>query len=259
MSFAAAAQLATEFPFEEEVGNSLIVREPVGVVGAITPWNYPLHQIAAKVAPALAAGCTVVAEAERGGTAQRLHPGRNPRRHRPAAGRLQPRHRDRPGRGGGYRLASLVDMVSFTGSTRAGKRVMQLAADGVKRVASSSGASRQRHPRRCRSLCRVPAGVAACYINSGQTCSALTRMIVPRSRLAEVEALATETAETYKPGDPFEADTRLGPLVSSTQLARVRGYINKGVEEGATLLTGGAELPRASTRGTSCDPRCSPT
>ena len=95
----------------------------------------------------------------------------------------------------------------------------------------------------------MPAGVAACYINSGQTCSALTRMLVPRSRLAEVEALAVETAETYTPGDPFEGDTRLGPLVSATQLERVRGYIKKGVDEGATLLTGGAELPDGLDKG----------
>jgi len=250
MSFAAAAQLATEFPFEEEVGNSLIVREPVGVVGAITPWNYPLHQIAAKVAPALAAGCTVVLKPSEVAPlnafilAEILDDIGLP----PGVFNLV------TGTGPvvGEAIAShpLVDMVSFTGSTRAGKRVMQLAADGVKRVALELGGKSPNVILEDADLsAAVPAGVAACYINSGQTCSALTRMIVPRSRLAEVEALATETAETYKPGDPFEADTRLGPLVSSTQLARVRGYINKGVEEGATLLTGGAELPEGLDKG----------
>jgi aldehyde dehydrogenase (NAD+) len=250
MSFAAAAQLATEFPFEEEVGNSLIVREPVGVVGAITPWNYPLHQIAAKVAPALAAGCTVVLK---------------PSEVAPLNAFILAEILDDIGLPPGVfnlvtgvgpivgeAIAShpLVDMVSFTGSTRAGKRVMQLAAEGVKRVALELGGKSPNVILEDADLsAAVPAGVAACYINSGQTCSALTRMLVPRSRLAEVEALAVETAETYKPGDPFEGDTRLGPLVSSTQLERVRGYINKGVDEGATLLTGGAELPDGLDKG----------
>src|SRR5580700_8475677 len=250
MSFAAAAQLATEFPFEEEVGNSLIVREPVGVVGAITPWNYPLHQIAAKVAPALAAGCTVVLK---------------PSEVAPLNAFILAEILDDIGLPPGVfnlvtgvgpvvgeAIAShpLVDMVSFTGSTRAGKRVMQLAADGVKRVALELGGKSPNVILEDADLsAAVPAGVAACYINSGQTCSALTRMLVPRSRLAEVEALAVETALTYTPGDPFESDTRLGPLVSSTQLERVRGYINKGVDEGATLLTGGADLPEGLDKG----------
>jgi acyl-CoA reductase-like NAD-dependent aldehyde dehydrogenase len=250
MSFAAAAQLATEFPFEEEVGNSLVVREPVGVVGAITPWNYPLHQIAAKVAPALAAGCTIVLK---------------PSEVAPLNAFILAEILDDIGLPPGVfnlvtgvgpvvgeAIAShpLVDMVSFTGSTRAGKRVMQLAAEGVKRVALELGGKSPNVILEDADLsAAVPAGVAACYINSGQTCSALTRMLVPRSRLAEVEALAVETAETYKPGDPFEGDTRLGPLVSSTQLERVRGYINKGVDEGATLLTGGAELPDGLDKG----------
>jgi acyl-CoA reductase-like NAD-dependent aldehyde dehydrogenase len=127
---------------------------------------------------------------------------------------------------------------------------MQLASEGVKRVALELGGKSPNVILEDADLsAAIPAGVAACYINSGQTCSALTRMIVPRSRLAEVEAMAVETAETYKPGDPFEGDTRLGPLVSSTQLERVRGYIKKGVDEGATLLTGGAELPDGLDKG----------
>ncbi len=250
MSFAAAAQLATEFPFEEEVGSSLIVREPVGVVGAITPWNYPLHQIAAKVAPALAAGCTVVLK---------------PSEVAPLNAFILAEILDDIGLPPGvFNLVTgvgpvvgeaiathpLVDMVSFTGSTRAGKRVMALAADGVKRVALELGGKSPNVILEDADLAAaVPAGVAACYMNSGQTCSALTRMIVPRSRLAEVEALAVSTAETYTTGDPFEGDTRLGPLVSATQLERVRGYIKKGVDEGATLLTGGAELPDGLDKG----------
>ncbi len=250
MSFAAAAQLATGFPFEEEVGNSLIVREPVGVVGAITPWNYPLHQIAAKVAPALAAGCTVVLK---------------PSEVAPLNAFILAEILDDIGLPPGVfnlvtgvgpvvgeAIAShpLVDMVSFTGSTRAGKRVMQLASEGVKRVALELGGKSPNVILEDADLATaVPAGVAACYMNSGQTCSALTRMLVPRSRLAEVEALAVSNAETWTPGDPFAGDTRLGPLVSATQLERVRGYIKKGVEEGATLLTGGAESPDGLDKG----------
>ena len=251
MSFAAAAQLATEFPFEEEVGNSLIVREPVGVVGAITPWNYPLHQIAAKVAPALAAGCTVVLK---------------PSEVAPLNAFILAEIIDEVGLPPGVfnlvtgvgpvvgeAIAShpLVDMVSFTGSTRAGQAGHgSWPPKASSAWPSSSAASRPTSSSRTpTSPPAVPAGVAACYINSGQTCSALTRMIVPRSRLAEVEELAVETAETYTPGDPFDADTRLGPLVSATQRERVRGYINKGVDEGATLLTGGAELPEGLDKG----------
>jgi acyl-CoA reductase-like NAD-dependent aldehyde dehydrogenase len=250
MSFSTAAQLATEFPFEEESGNSLIVREPVGVVGAITPWNFPLHQIAAKVAPALAAGCTIVLK---------------PSEVAPLNAFILAEIFDEIGLAPGVfnlvtglgpvvgeAIAShpLVDMVSFTGSTRAGKRVMQLAAEGVKRVALELGGKSPNVILEDADLSSaVPAGVAACYINSGQTCSALTRMLVPRSRLAEAEELAVQTAETYTPGDPFDANTRLGPLVSATQLERVRGYIKKGVDEGAKLLTGGGELPEGLDHG----------
>ena len=250
MSFATAGQLATEFPFEEELGNSLIVREPVGVVGCITPWNYPLHQIAAKVAPALAAGCTVVVK---------------PSEVAPLNAFILAEIIDEIGLPPGVfnlvtgvgpvvgeAIAShpLVDMVSFTGSTRAGKRVMQLAAESIKRVALELGGKSANILLEDSDFASaVPAGVSGCYINSGQTCSALTRMLVPRSRLAEVEQLAVEAAESYKPGDPFDSETRLGPLVSATQLERVRGYITKGIDEGAKLLTGGAEAPEGLEKG----------
>jgi len=250
MSFTSAVELATEFPFEEQVGNSLIVREPVGVVGAITPWNYPLHQIAAKVAPALAAGCTVVLKPSEVAPLNAFilaeifdEVGLPPGVFNLVTG---------VGTVVGEAIAShpLVDMVSFTGSTRAGKRVMALAAEGVKRVALELGGKSPNVILEDADLeAAIPAGVAACYINSGQTCSALTRMLVPRSRLAEVEELAVQTAETYTPGDPFDAATRLGPLVSATQLERVRGYIKKGVDEGARLLTGGAEAPEGLEQG----------
>ena len=250
MSFATAAQLASEYVFEEPLGSSLIVREPVGVVGAITPWNYPLHQIAAKVAPALAVGCTVVLKPSEVAPLNAFvlaeifdEVGLPPGVFNLVAG---------TGPVVGEAIAShpLVDMVSFTGSTRAGKRVMQLASEGVKRVALELGGKSPNVILEDADLEKaVPAGVAAAYINSGQTCSALTRMIVPRSRLGEVEDLAVKTAETYVTGDPFDAATRLGPLVSATQRERVRGYIHKGIDDGARLLTGGAESPEGQETG----------
>jgi aldehyde dehydrogenase (NAD+) len=144
----------------------------------------------------------------------------------------------------------LVDMVSFTGSTRAGKRVMQLASETVKKVALELGGKSANVILEDADLqTAVPTGVTMAYMNSGQTCSAHTRMIVPRSRLSEVEEIASASAQTYTTGDPFEPTTRLGPLVSAVQRERVRGYIKKGEEEGATLVTGGAEAPEGLDKG----------
>jgi acyl-CoA reductase-like NAD-dependent aldehyde dehydrogenase len=143
-----------------------------------------------------------------------------------------------------------VDMVSFTGSTRAGKRVSELASQRVARVALELGGKSPNVILEDADLSKaIPAGVGGAFLNSGQTCTALTRMIVPRSKLAEIEELATKAAEAYTPGDPFEATTRLGPLVSAAQQTRVRDYINKGVEEGAKLLTGGADQPEGLDKG----------
>jgi aldehyde dehydrogenase (NAD+) len=141
-------------------------------------------------------------------------------------------------------------MVSFTGSTRAGRRVSELAAETVKPVAMELGGKSPNVILDDADLERAaPDGVAKCFLNSGQTCSALTRMLVPRQRLAEAEELAKAAAESFTPGDPFESSTRLGPLVSEVQRERVRGYIEKGVEEGARLITGGAEPPEGLDRG----------
>jgi acyl-CoA reductase-like NAD-dependent aldehyde dehydrogenase len=249
-SFGSMGPIAADFTWEKEVGTSLVVREPVGVVGAITPWNYPLHQIAAKVAPALTAGCTVVVKPsevaplnafvlaeifdELGAPAGifNLVTGVGP-----VVGEAIAGHKD-------------VDMVSFTGSTRAGKRVSEVASATVKRVALELGGKSANVMLDDADLAKsVPDGVAKCFANSGQTCSALTRMLVPRERLAEAEELARTAAETYTPGDPFEKSTRLGPLVSAVQRDRVRNYIDKGIGEGATLLTGGAEAPDGLDEG----------
>ena len=250
MDFAMAVQALGELRWEEEIGNSLVVREPAGVVGAITPWNYPLHQVAAKVAGALGAGCTVVLK---------------PSEVAPLTAFMLAEVIDEVGLPAGvFNLVTgvgpvvgeaiaahpKVDMVSFTGSTRAGKRVMQLAAETVKRVALELGGKSANIILDDADLSKaVPAGVAAAYLNSGQTCSALTRMLVPRDRLGEAEELAGPAAEGYTCGDPFDAATRLGPLVSAAQRERVRGYIAAGLDQGAKLVTGGAEAPEGLDRG----------
>jgi len=248
--FASMPKLMEEIAWEEEVGNSRILREPVGVLGAITPWNYPLNQIAAKVAPALAAGCTVVLKPSEVTPlnafllaevieAADLPPGvfNLVTGLGPVVGEAIAGH---PG----------VDMVSFTGSTRAGRRVSELAAETVKPVAMELGGKSPNVILDDADLARaVPDGVAKCFLNSGQTCSALTRMLVPRQRLAEAEELARAAAESFTPGDPFDPSTRLGPLVSDVQRERVRGYIEKGVEEGARLIAGGAAPPEGLERG----------
>jgi betaine-aldehyde dehydrogenase len=249
-NFANYARILKEYSFEQKVGNSIVVREPVGVVGAITPWNYPLHQIALKVAPALAAGCTVVLKpsevapfnafilaevAEAAGLPKgvlNVVTGTGA-----AAGEALVKH---PG----------VDMISFTGSTRAGKRISELAAQTVKRVALELGG-------KSASLILDDADLAAavkgtvngCYLNSGQTCTALTRMLVPDSLYQEASRLAAETAKGFVVGDPMAETTRLGPLTSQAQLERVRGYIRKGVAEGAELLAGGADAPEGVPSG----------
>ena len=249
-NFANYAKLVKEFAFETRVGNSLVVREPVGVVGAITPWNYPLHQITLKVAPALAAGCTVVLKpsevapfnafilAEAASSAG-LPPGvlNIVTGYGTAAGEALVEH---PG----------VDMISFTGSTRAGKRISEIAAQSVKRVALELGGKSASVILDDADLpAAVKGTVNGCYLNSGQTCTALTRMLVPQSKYEEAVKIAAEIAAGFTVGDPLAESTRLGPLTSRAQLERVRGYIRKGLAEGAELVAGGAEPPEGVPPG----------
>jgi acyl-CoA reductase-like NAD-dependent aldehyde dehydrogenase len=250
-TFRASAQLVRELPFEEHVGNSLIVREPIGVVGAITPWNYPLHQIAAKVAPAIGVGCTVVLKPSEVTPLNAFVLAEVIDEVGLPAGVFNLVTGTGPGAGEAIAAHPLIDMVSFTGSTRAGRRVSELASQTVKPVALELGGKSPNVILDDADFERaVKDGVGKCFLNSGQTCSALTRMLVPRERLAEAEAIARETAEhAFTPGDPFDPQTRLGPLVSETQLERVRGYIARGIDEGARLLTGGAEPPEGLDRG----------
>jgi acyl-CoA reductase-like NAD-dependent aldehyde dehydrogenase len=249
-NFANYAKLAGGFEFEKKVGNSVVVREPVGVVGAITPWNYPLHQIALKVAPALAAGCTVVLKPSEVAPfnafilAEVIEAAGLPRGvfnlvtgFGPAAGEALVKHPQ-------------VDMISFTGSTRAGKRISEVAAQTVKRVALELGGKSASVILDDADLAAAVKGtVNGCYLNSGQTCTALTRMLVPESLYQKASELAVEAAKGFTLGDPMQETTRLGPLSSQMQRDRVREYIKKGQAEGAELLTGGADQPEGLPGG----------
>ena len=236
--------------WEEQIGTSMIVREPLGVVGCITPWNFPLHQIAAKIAPALTAGCTIILKPTEIAPlnayilTQIIHEAGLP------AGVFNLVTGRGPVVGESIASHPLVDMVSFTGSTRAGKRVSELAAQSIKRVSLELGGKSPNIILEDADLQKAVAdGIMKCFLNSGQTCSALSRMLVPRSRLAEAEAIAAAAAARFTPGDPFDDNTRLGPLVSAAQLERVRAYISKGIEEGAKLVTGGVEPPDGHATG----------
>jgi len=235
---------------EETVGNALIAREPVGVVGAITPWNYPLHQIAAKVAPALAAGCTVV-----------LKPSEVAPLNAFVLAEVMAEVGLPPGVfnlvtgigsvvGEAIAAHPEVDMVSFTGSTAAGKRVMSVAAGSVKRLALELGGKSPFVILPDADIEKAAArGVQAAFLNSGQTCSALTRMVAPRSKLAEIETAVKAVIARTKVGDPFGEGVFLGPLISQTQHDRVTGYIKLGLEEGARLVVGGADKPEGLETG----------
>lgn len=233
------------YEWEYALGSSTIVREPVGVVGAITPWNYPLHQITAKVGAALAAGCTVVLK---------------PSELSPLTAHLFAEMIDQTGMlPGVFNMVTgygsdtgeaLVDhpgvgMISFTGSNAVGRRIAARAADGIKRIALElGGKSALLILDDTEDLEKaVRYGVRSCYQNAGQTCNALTRMLVPRSLLPEVEQFAANAAQSYPTGDPFDPSTRLGPMVSARQRDRVRGYIACGLDEGARLVAGGNDAP----------------
>jgi acyl-CoA reductase-like NAD-dependent aldehyde dehydrogenase len=250
ITFSDNAQRAMDYVWEEEEGNSTLVREPVGVVAAITPWNYPLHQIANKVAAALAAGCTVVLKPSEVAPvnaflfADIVHDVGLPK------GVFNLVTGVGPVVGEAIVAHPKTDMVSFTGSTRAGKRVMQIAAEMVKRVSLELGGKSANIILEDADIeAAVRDGVFKCYLNSGQTCSALTRMVVPRARLSEIEDLAVEASAGLMPDDPITGSSLLGPLVSAAQQQRVRDYINTGVDEGARIITGGVTPPEGLEKG----------
>lgn len=232
------AALAAGYGFEEQVGNSRVFQEPVGVVGAITPWNYPLHQVVAKAAPALAAGCTVVLK---------------PAEDTPLVAQLFAAILDEAGLPAGvFNLVTGlgpvagqalaehpgVDMVSFTGSTAVGRQIGATAGAAVKRVALELGGKSANVILPGADLARaVNVGIANVFANSGQTCSAWTRILVDSARYDEAVEAATAAAAKYVPGE------RLGPVVNAKQRERVRGYIRRGAAEGARIVVGGPDAP----------------
>jgi aldehyde dehydrogenase (NAD+) len=251
LTFSSMPELVKEVTWQEEVGNSLIVREAAGVVAAITPWNYPLHQIANKVAPALAAGCTVVLKPSGIAPLNAFVLAEIVEEVGLPAGVFNLVSGTGPVVGEAIVAHPETDMVSFTGSTRAGRRVSELAAQAPKPVALELGGKSPNVILDDADLEEaVTDGVAKCFLNSGQTCSALTRMLVPRDKLEQAERIAATIAdEAFTPGDPFQDGSALGPLVSDDQRERVRGYIEKGQQEGARLVAGGAEPPEGLERG----------
>jgi aldehyde dehydrogenase (NAD+) len=245
-----AIEILRDYPFQEVRGTTLIAREPIGVCGLITPWNWPMNQIMCKLAPALAAGCTVVLKPTEVAPlnaillAEALHEAAFP----PGVFNLV--NGDGPTVGQALASHPGVDMVSFTGSTRAGILVAKAAAPTVKRVTQELGGKSANILLEDADLEKaVPAGVGSCFMNSGQSCNAPTRMLVPESRHAEAVALAKAAAEAARVGDPFAEGVTLGPVVSAAQFEKVQRLIRAGVEEGATLVAGGPGRPPGLERG----------
>jgi aldehyde dehydrogenase (NAD+) len=241
-----AAEALNEIAWEERIGNTVVCREPTGVIGAITPWNAPLKMICMKAGAAIAAGCTVVlkgseiaplssfifAEAGLPDGVFNLVCGTGPQ-----VGEAVASH-------------PLVDMVSLTGSVRAGQRVMELAAASIKRVGLELGGKSANIILSDADLERaITVGIDDAFRNAGQVCGSLSRVLVPRQRLAEAEEFAVRKAESFVLGDPFDPATTLGPVKTAGQRERVRGCIRSGQEEGARLLTGGPEAPAGLPRG----------
>jgi len=243
-----------EYKFEEELGNSLIIKEPIGVVGCITPWNYPLHQVVSKIAPALAAGCTVVLKPAELAPLSALMLADAAHEIGLPAGVLNVVCG--AGRVVGEAIVGHpdVDMVSFTGSLQAGRKVASLAGDGIKKVTLELGGKSAFVVLDDAPLDKaIPAGINNCMQNSGQTCSAWTRMLVPRARQAEIIELAKAQLAKLAVGDPFDPKTRLGPLASANQRETVLGYIGQGKKEGAQLVAGG-DRPASLAKGFYVEP-----
>jgi aldehyde dehydrogenase (NAD+) len=247
---AEAARVLEHFKFEELKGSTLMRKEPIGVCGLITPWNWPMNQIACKVGPALAAGCTMVLKPSELASlsayvfAQILDEAGTP------AGVFNLVNGDGPTVGSAIASHPDVAMVSFTGSTRAGVNVATAAAPTVKRVTQELGGKSANIVLDDADLTKaVRNGAQACFRNTGQSCNAPTRMLVPRSKMTDAAAIAKSEAEAAKIGDPRREDTTIGPLVSKTQFEKVQKLIRQGIQEGATLVTGGSGLPTGVNKG----------
>ncbi len=248
--FSAALEALKTFKFTEQAGSARIVKEPIGVCGLITPWNWPMNQIAVKVAPALAAGCTMVlkpseiAPVDATILAEVMHAAGVP------AGVFNLVHGDGPGVGAPLSAHPGVDMMSFTGSTRAGILVSKAAADTVKRVALELGGKSPNIILEDAPLEKaVKKGVRDVMMNTGQSCNAPTRMLVARKHYDAAVEIARATAESVKVGDPADSNTHMGPLVSDAQFQKVQSLIEKGIAEGARVVTGGPGKPAGLEKG----------
>ena len=244
-----AMAVLKDYKFEEQRGTTMIAKEPIGVCGFITPWNWPVNQIATKVAPALATGCTMVLKPSEIAPfsgyiwTEILHAAGVP------AGVFNLVNGDGPTVGAAIASHPQIDMVSFTGSTRAGIEVAKNAAATVKRVHQELGGKSPNVVLEDADFrAAVTAGVKAVMMNSGQSCNAPTRMLVPGARMAEVAAIAKAAAEATTVGDPT-GNAAMGPVVSETQFNKIQGLIQKGIDEGATLVTGGPGKPDGLDKG----------
>ena len=248
--FMTAIKILKDYAFEEVRGTTLLRKEAVGVCGFITPWNWPINQIACKVAPALAAGCTMILKPSEVAPvnayifAQVLDEAGVP------AGVFNLVNGDGPTVGAAMSAHPDIDMMSFTGSTRAGIAVAKAAADTVKRVAQELGGKSANIILEDADFAKaVSRGVAGCMLNSGQSCNAPTRMLVPAARMEEAIEVARGAAERAAPGDPAQEDTAMGPVVSKVQFDKIQTLIEAGIAEGATLVTGGPGLPDGMNKG----------
>ncbi|MFY9509928.1 MAG: aldehyde dehydrogenase family protein [Rubrivivax sp.] len=248
--FEEAARVLADYQFEQRMGAGSVRREPIGVCGLITPWNWPLNQVASKVAPALASGCTVVLKPSEIAPlsamlfAEIVHDAGLP----PGAFNLV--NGDGPTVGEAIAAHPGIDMVSFTGSTAAGVRVAKLAADTVKRVAQELGGKSANIILADADLrTAVIQGVHACYVNAGQNCQSPTRMLVPRAQRDAAFAAAREAVDSIRLGDPLDPATTMGPLVSQVQFDKVQALLQSGLDQGATLVAGGTGRPAQLDRG----------
>jgi len=248
--FATTLELLKTYAWEEKKGAYLLRKEPVGVCGLITPWNWPINQISCKVAPALAAGCTMVLKPSEVAPvnaillAEILDAAGVPK------GVFNLVNGDGPSVGEAMSSHPDIHMMSFTGSTRAGVLVAKAAADTVKRVSQELGGKSANIVLEDADLqTAVAGGVSQVMTNSGQSCNAPTRMLVPKAKHDEALQIAKAAAEGVKPGDPFTDGTVIGPVVSEVQFEKIQGLIQKGIDEGATLVAGGTGRPDGLNAG----------
>lgn len=248
--FAAALKALKEFEFEERIGNTLVVKEPIGVCGLITPWNWPINQLACKIAPALATGCTMVLKPSEVAPLSALLLAEVLDEAGVPAGVFNLVNGDGPTVGSAMSGHPDIDMMSFTGSTGAGRQVMKNGAETIKRVALELGGKSANILLDDVDFEKtITHGVMSCMNNSGQSCNAPTRMLVPNSRMDEAAAIAKAVAAKVKAGAPDGADTVIGPVVSKAQWSKIQDLIAKGIDEGARLVVGGTGRPEGLDKG----------